>query len=115
VNRPRSIEGRSTDINDTLAIQDYSDSLLRDLSWRVEKSQTLEQMVARESELDEVWRLLDFAVTESRRLGDAAETARLERLRAGVMAAHDLVGVDNDRVKAAACLRSLVSNHEEIR
>lgn len=75
---------------------------------RIERSSTPEHMIYRECELDEAWRLLDSAVRNVRALGgegaaEALET--LDGLRAIVIKAHDLVGVDGDVKGAASELR----------
>ena len=89
-------------LNVTRDIDDFSPAVLLELSLRIAKSRTAEQLICRESELDELWRLLDFAVADAHRSGSVpVQIAHLERLRAMVIEAHDLIGVEGNVAAAA--------------
>ena len=88
-------------------INDFSPATLLQLSARIERSTSEEQKIYRESELDEVWRLVDGELDSARRnLLPAAEIARIEQLKSVTMEVHDLVGVDGDIKTAATKLRA---------
>lgn len=88
------------------AIPDMSRPVMLQLIERIKKSRTDEQLVYRESEIDEVWLLLDAAIAEARWAGGkSAEIARLEAFKSAVMEVHDLIAVDRNVVTAAARLR----------
>jgi hypothetical protein len=74
---------------------------------RVERSRTVEQFVYRETELDEIWRLADLAVSKVR--AEGASTSRgVEEYPAIadlVHRAHDLLGQNEDTRGAACALR----------
>ena len=73
---------------------------------RTERSTSLEHMIYREAELDEVWRLLDEALREARHNGIRGEPIELlTALKDVIFKAHDLVGVDSNPRGAAAELR----------
>ena len=91
------------EIND---IDDFSQITLGALSSRLEQSTTVEQLIYRETELDEVWRLVDIALTFAERERDP-QSAALARLKAAVMQAHDLVGIEERPIDAAAILRNI--------
>ncbi|WP_322060634.1 hypothetical protein [Paraburkholderia sp. J63] len=86
---------------DLTSIDDYSAATLRGLAERIGLSSEVEHMIYRESELDEVWRLLDADVAGASRngLGDAP-LQRLLTLRELVIEAHDLIGNDADTAGA---------------
>ncbi len=89
-----------------MTVSDLSPDMLRLIALRIEASQTTEQIVYRETELDEVWRLADIALAGAR--AGSVHPAEIERLKTMadlVHAAHDLVGQNEDRVAAAAALR----------
>lgn len=85
-------------------IDDLTPAALLVLVQRIERSRTPEQLIYREAELDEVWRLL------GNHAGAHPEMApeRLAELKAAVMAAHDLVGVDENPKAAAERLRAVL-------
>jgi hypothetical protein len=78
-------------------VEDLSRRTLLDLSARIAASTTEEQLVYRECEVDELWRLL----------GPAHAAGDNLPLREAVMEVHDLIGVDGDVQRAAARLRSI--------
>jgi site-specific recombinase XerC len=95
------------DLDDILPVENFSDLTIQTLADRLQRTRTAEQCIYRETELDEVWRLIDIAV----RSGDPDglrdnETLRL--MRDAVHRAHDLVGMDNKPLEAAAALREVL-------
>lgn len=86
------------DLDQLHPVEDLSRRTLLDLSDRIAASTTEEQMVYRECEVDELWRLL----------GPAHAPEDNAPLRAAVMEVHDLIGVDGDVRRAAERLRSIV-------
>jgi len=94
------------DLDGLHPIDDFSRETLRRLIARIERSFSDEQLIYREAELDEVWRLLDGAVAERvRHQGFGGVQESLESLRSTVMEAHDLIGVNRDPVASSARLR----------
>ncbi|MGF6673820.1 hypothetical protein [Paraburkholderia tuberum] len=88
-------------VDDIHSIEDYSPQTLRELIGRVEKSSTFEHMIYRESELDEVWRVLDSDIGAAERKGsNAPELATLVALRKLIVEAHDFIGNDSNTVDA---------------
>lgn len=85
------------DLDQLHLVEDLSRRTLLDLSDRIAASKTEEQLVYRECEVDELWRLL----------GPAHAAGDNTSLRAAVMEVHDLIGVDADVQKAAERLRSV--------
>lgn len=94
-------------VDDLHSIEDYSSETLRELIKRVERSHTLEQMIYRESELDEVWRLLDSDIVAASHNSAAAQD--LVTLRKLIIEAHDLIGNDSNTVDARERLLQAVS------
>lgn len=95
------------DLDDILPVENFSDLTIQTLADRLQRTKSAEQCIYRETELDEVWRLIDIAV----RSGDPdglrdAETLR--RMRDAVHQAHDLVGMDGKPLEAAAVLREIL-------
>jgi hypothetical protein len=87
--------------DDLVSIDDYSAPTLRSLIERIAVSNEVEHMIYRESELDEVWRLLDADVARAGRDGlDNEQLLRLLTLRELVIEAHDLIGNDSDTASA---------------
>lgn len=87
--------------DDLTSIDDYSAATLEAICQRLAVSLGVEHMIYRESELDEVWRLLDADVANAARDGlTTPQLQRLETLRSLVIEAHDLVGNDGDTVAA---------------
>ncbi|SOY59478.1 conserved protein of unknown function (plasmid) [Cupriavidus taiwanensis] len=83
------------------SIDDYSAATLSSICERMAVSREVEHMIYRESELDEVWRLLDADVANAARDGRSPQQLqRLEAMRSLVIEAHDLVGNDGDTVAA---------------
>lgn len=99
----------SIDPNELHEIADFSAATLQAQAQRLLASSSPEHLIYRECELDEIWRLLDLEIASQRASGvPAAELAYLESLRAAIMQAHDLVGIDGDPRSAALRLRDLL-------
>lgn len=84
------------DLDDILDVQDVTEPLLRILSDRIRRSAGWEQMIYRESEIDQLWRLIDRPEPLT-----SLTPAMLKRLRADIVAIHDLIGVDHRPAAAA--------------
>lgn len=84
-------------------VDDYSEITIRAMIDRLERSTSLEHFVYRETELDEMWRVVDLLLM----VAEGAERRVLVDLRAAIMQAHDLVGVDAKPLEAAQRLREL--------
>lgn len=96
------------DNDDIVPIDDFSDETLRRLVGRLEGSDTFQAGLAREVELDEVWRRVEAEVYAARGRGAAADrVAALEALFQSVQEAHDLVG-DGKPLAAADRLRQAI-------
>lgn len=92
------------DLDDVLPIENFSDLTIQMLAERLQRSTSAEQHIYRESELDELWRLLDIA--ERRGDPDGVRDADwLSAMRESVHRAHDLVGMDGRPKEAAEVLR----------
>ncbi len=94
------------DPDSMVQIDDFSTATLGALAERLHASKRTEQLIYRESELDELWRLVEAELAAARRApGRAGEIERLEALSALAWEVHDLVGVDEDAPAAARRLR----------
>ena len=93
------------DIDDILEAEDFGRATLTRLADRLRASTTLEQFIYRETELDEVWRLVDVAMSAAE---TSAERLRLAALREAVVTAHDMVGIEHRPVAAASRLGEAV-------
>jgi hypothetical protein len=90
---------------DTLhMIDDLEPGTIMALARRIEYSTTQEQLIYRESEIDELWRLLGLTNAKT-----PDEVHRLSALRDAVMEVHDMVGVDENTTGAATRLRAALS------
>jgi len=92
------------DLDDVLPVENFSDLTIQVLADRLHRTKSGEQCIYRESELDELWRLIDIAM----RTGDpdgVRDHDTLARLREIVQRAHDLVGMDERPRDAAGILR----------
>ncbi|HEV7666012.1 MAG TPA: hypothetical protein VGQ62_20945 [Chloroflexota bacterium] len=93
------------DLNEWLPIRDFSTDTLFIVAQRLELSTTRRHGIAREAELDDLWRYVQAALEDARRnTADRARVDALDRLFQAVTAAHDLTG-DGHRQEAAARLR----------
>jgi hypothetical protein len=90
-------------VDEAAPVEDFTPETLGELGERIACSTTPEQLVYREAELDDLWRIVETAVTVARdeRL-PAAEIARLEHLARLVRDAHDLVGHGRDAAPGRA-------------
>lgn len=97
-------------ISEFVAIDDFSNDTLLALAERLERSETFQELIAREAELDEIWRRVDTAIKGAHERGESAEaTASLQELFRCVFEAHDLAG-DGEPHKAARRLRDAMSD-----
>ena len=96
------------DLDDILPVENFSDLTIQQLADRLQRSHTAEHHIYRESELDELWRLLDIACRSGDPDGLRGEET-LRNMRDVVHRAHDLVGVDGKPQEAAEMLRSALS------
>lgn len=95
------------DLDDILPIENFSDLTIQTLADRLQRTKTAEQCIYRETELDELWRLIDIAA----RSGDpdgVRDSETLRRMRDAVHRAHDLVGMESKPIEAAAALREVL-------
>ncbi len=92
------------DLDDIHEISEYSEMTLRAMIARLKKSRGPEQCIYRETELDEMWRIVDIAA----RNADSGTADTLNQLRAAIMTAHDLVGMDEKPLDAAAALEAIL-------
>jgi hypothetical protein len=96
------------DLDDIIPVGNISDLSIQILADRLQRTTTSEQCIYRESELDELWRLIDIAV----RAGDPdgmRDEVQLRQMRDIVHRAHDLVGMDGKPQEAAATLREALA------
>lgn len=96
------------DLDDIIPVENFSDLTIQILAERLQRSRTAEHYIYRESELDELWRLLDIAC----RSGDPDGLRGSEELRSMrfiVHRAHDLVGMEGKPKEAAEVLREALS------
>lgn len=97
------MKGNALVLDDIHDVDDYTQITIRALIDRIERSTTPEQFIYRETELDEMWRLVDIRL----RHAEGAERTSLEALRKAIVAAHDLIGMDEKPAEAAQALRAL--------
>ena len=88
-------------------VEDFSEATLRNLVAHLEQSTTFEQFVYRESELDEVCRLVDDALQGGHGRADERQRARWQTIFDAAREAHDLVG-NEEPDRAAARLRQIL-------
>jgi hypothetical protein len=88
-------------------IDDFSDETLRNIVAHLEESTTFEHFVYRESELDEVCRLVDDALQGGQGRVDERQRARWQIVFDAARDAHDLVGVE-EPARAAERLRQIL-------
>ena len=88
-------------------IDDFSDETLRNIVAHLEQSTTFEHFIYRESELDEVCRLVDQALQGSQSRASEQHRARWQVVFDAARDAHDLVGVEEPE-RAAARLRQVL-------
>ena len=88
-------------------VEDFSEATLRNIVAHLEVSTTFEQCVYRESELDEVCRLVEDALRGGHGRVDAGQRARWQEIFEAARDAHDLVGVEEPE-RAAERLRQVL-------
>ena len=93
-------------LDDIHDVDDYSQITVRAMIERLQRSTSPEQLIYRETELDEMWRLADVALAEAER-SRSPDCERLARIKDAIVQAHDLVGVDGQPLAAADVLRAL--------
>jgi hypothetical protein len=80
------------DPNLVVPIDDFGNDTLLQLVERLEESTRFQHYIAREAELDDVWRHVEAAIKGAEiDSADGPAIAQLRRLLDAVMAAHDLV------------------------
>ncbi len=92
-------------LDDIHDIDDWSQITIWALIDRIQRSSGFGHMVYRETELDELWRILDIASATAVRNADP-DAARLLEMKAVVMKAHDQIGDDGDLAGAAETLKA---------
>jgi hypothetical protein len=88
-------------------VEDFSEETLRNLVAHLEESTTFEHFVYRESELDEVCRLVDDALQGGQGRVDEQQRGRWQDIFNAARDAHDLVGSE-DPERAAERLRQIL-------
>ncbi|OYW88366.1 MAG: hypothetical protein B7Z20_02710 [Sphingobium sp. 32-64-5] len=91
------------ELDDIHEVSDYAQLSRQAMIERLERSTTEEQFIYRETELDEMWRLVDIRLTQA----EGQEREALLHLKSAIMRAHDLVGVEGKPLDAARQLRAL--------
>ena len=99
-------------LDDIVEIEDFSNATLHALATRLDGSSEFQMLIAREIEVDELWRRLETGIKDM--ADDAtARTSRdtLDALFSLVWEAHDLVGEGRpaeaaERLRQASALRS---------
>jgi hypothetical protein len=91
------------DTDDICSIESVDEAALWQLHERIVRSSTWEHMIYRETEIDQVWRLVEKHPEDV-----TLDSTSLGRLRASIMAIHDLVGVDHDPQEAARRLEAVL-------
>ena len=94
-------------LDDIHAVDDLLEATMRAMADRLERSTTAEHYIYRETELDEMWRLVDIRLMGAQR-EQHLDRALLASVKTGIMQAHDLVGVEREPVQAAYALRDVV-------
>jgi hypothetical protein len=97
-------------LDDIHEVHDYSEITLRALIDRLQRSSSDEQFIYRESELDEMWRIVDIELGEAEKFR-RPECDTLRDIRTAIMAAHDLVGMEGRPLEAAERLRAIKLQH----
>jgi hypothetical protein len=87
-----------------VAVTDFSPETLRDVIAHLEVSTDFEHLVYREAELDAIWSLTGFSLSDA---PDSAERRQVTRLHDAAHQAHDLVADQRPR-DAAVLLRGFL-------
>jgi hypothetical protein len=102
------------DLNEWLPIHDFSNDTLFIVAQRLELSSTRRHAIAREAELDDLWRYVQAALEDAtRRAPQSAQADALQRLFEAVTNAHDLTGDGHPREAAARLRQALVAGITE--
>lgn len=92
-------------LDDIVEIADFSDATMLALAARLEHSSAFQELIAREIELDELWRRVETGIKSAADKPSASETRRaLAAIFDLVWQAHDLAGAERP-LEAAARLR----------
>jgi hypothetical protein len=92
-------------LDDIVEIADFSNATMLALAARLERSTAFQELIAREIELDELWRRVETAIKAVADDPSASEARRtLARIFELVWQAHDLAGAEHP-LEAAARLR----------
>jgi hypothetical protein len=98
-------------LDDIVEIADFSDATMLALAARLEHSSAFQELIAREIELDELWRRVDTGIKSVANEPSVSETRRvLGAIFDLVWQAHDLAGAERPleaaaRLREACCLR----------
>lgn len=96
------------DLDSIFPVDNLSDLTLQTLVDRIARSTSEEHFIYRETELDELWRLADMAVSRGDLVGHRSPEQVLA-MRAAIHRAHDLVGMDGKPLEAAEALRAALT------
>ena len=92
-------------LDDIVEIADFSSATMLALAARLEHSSAFQELIAREIELDELWRRVETGIKRAADSPSAADARRiLTRIFSLVWQAHDLAGAEQP-LEAAARLR----------
>lgn len=92
-------------LNEWLPIEDFSNETLVLVAQRLEQSTTPRQFIAREAEMDDLWRFVEASIDRGLREGAEPRAINgLRRLFDAIAEAHDMTG-EGRTVEAAARLR----------
>jgi hypothetical protein len=97
------------DANVVVPVDDFGNDTLLQLVERLEQSTRFQHYIAREAELDDVWRHAEAAIKDAEaETGDGPAIEHMRRLLDAVMRAHDLVAGGSPD-EAARCLRNVMA------
>ena len=85
--------GRDPEVDQVVWIEDLSVKTLVALIERLEQSESMEQLIFREAEMDDAYRQAEADVRLAETTGEGQTLAQLLRIRDIVSQAHDLVGL----------------------
>ena len=102
------------ELDDIAEVSDFAQVTLQALAVRLERSSTFQEFIAREIELDELWRRLETGIKAAADDPAARNSRRiLQEMFSLVWEAHDLAG-EGRPTEAAARLREASALHEGI-
>ena len=100
---------QDNDIERWLEVEDFSGDTLLRLAERLERSDLPRHWILREAELDDLWRYVEAAIANERRVDPQSPVAaQLDGLFTAVEEAHDLTG-EGRTAEAAERLRSVAT------